>query len=887
MGYQGGASITASYATGAVAGGGGVFDAVGGLVGQQGGGSITASYATGAVAGNDGGDDYVGGLVGFQSYGLITASYAIGSADGGDGDGDTVGGLVGTSLLSSIIDSYGFGTATGESAGEDGSPEAKGIDMAARLTATNAGSSWDDVGSNTLGAWDFDDHTQIPALNYADYDGTTGTVFACDQFPANACGSLLTGQDDVIALGPSTVTIGGVVRLTGSLKVGRITIRSWIWRQLAGIEVGLSDGGAASETTFIAPVPMTKESLLFELTAVDNGGREYRDRLSIDLATVDRDSDGLIDIDNLTELHNMRYNLAGTSYKSSRDAVGNSLGCPINRGGCHGYELMRDLDFDDDGDGSSWYVVDGVYMLDAEEEQDDYFPVESGAGGWSPIGDGKSPFVADFDGNSRTISNLAIRRDQIYLGFFGAIAGNAVIRNLGLIDNLADYTGSSDGSIYIGGLVGWQDGGTITASYATGAVAGGVGNSDVIGGLVGRQNGGMITASYATGAVGGGGGDFDLAGGLVGSQSRGGGITASHATGAVGGGDGRGDVVGGLVGRQLGGRITASYATGVAAGGDGYADQAGGLVGQQRGGSITASYSTGVADGGAGGNDRAGGLVGSQLGGMITASYATGVADGGAGGGDRAGALVSFRAVGSVITESYGFGKSLGREVRISDTDGSPKLRGVSVAAQLTAANAGSAWNDASSNTLNAWDFGDDAQIPALNYADYDGKTGTIFACNQFPDGACGDDTFTLLPGQADFIDVGSGGGDSGGGDSGGGNSGGGGSGNGGSGNGGSGNGSSGNGGSGNGSSGNGGSGSGSPGSGGSGGGSLGPRPLVALALPLLFGLSRRRRLIRAAAAVGQRLAVKKLLCFPSNSRSSLGGAEVAPRREWPPPAAS
>ena len=215
---------------------------------------------------------------------------------------------------------------------------------------------------------------------------------------------------------------------------------------------------------------MTKESLLFELTAVDDGGREYRDRLSIDLATVDRDSDGLIDIDNLTELHNMRYNLAGTSYKSSRDAVGNSLGCPINRGGCHGYELMRDLDFDDDGDGSSWYVVDGVYMLDAEEEQDDYFPVESGAGGWSPIGDGKSPFVADFDGNSRTISNLAIRRDQIYLGFFGAIAGNAVIRNLGLIDNLADYTGSSDGSIYIGGLVGWQDGGTITASYATGAV---------------------------------------------------------------------------------------------------------------------------------------------------------------------------------------------------------------------------------------------------------------------------------------------------------------------------------------------------------------------------------------------------------------------------------
>ena len=148
----------------------------------------------------------------------------------------------------------------------------------------------------------------------------------------------------------------------------------------------------------------------------------------------------------------------------------------------------------------------------------------------------------------------------------------------------------------------------------------------------------------------------------------------------------------------------------------------GGLVGFQGRGSITASYATGAVAGNDGNGDNVGGLVGYQGGGSITASYATGAVAGGDGGDDYVGWRAGFRAVGSVITESYGFGKSLGREVRISDTDGSPKLRGVSVAAQLTAANAGSAWNDASNNTLNAWDFGDDAQIPALNYADYDGK---------------------------------------------------------------------------------------------------------------------------------------------------------------------
>ena len=62
----------------------------------------------------------------------------------------------------------------------------------------------------------------------------------------------------------------------------------------------------------------------------------------------DSDGDGLIEIKNATMLNNMRYDLAGTSYKTSAtQTTGNSNGCPpvVNgSGGCNGYELMADID---------------------------------------------------------------------------------------------------------------------------------------------------------------------------------------------------------------------------------------------------------------------------------------------------------------------------------------------------------------------------------------------------------------------------------------------------------------------------------------------------------------------------------------------------------------
>ena len=299
-----------------------------------------------------------------------------------------------------------------------------------------------------------------------------------------------------------------------------------------------------------------------------------------------------------------------------------------------------------------------------------------------------------------------------------------------------------------GGLVGTNTG-SIIDSYATGAVNTQIG-AGLIGGLVGRNGdaasgenfSGSIIASYATGAVTGGGGD-DAVGGLVGENAPRSDVIASYTTGNVSGEGGR-DRVGGLVGVNNGIAIIASYATGVADGGGGGSDNVGGLVGANTSTQIIASYATGSARGGEGAGDIVGGLVGlNSSEGTILASYATEDADG-----EIPGRLVGFNANTvdpNAITESYGFG--------MPTPD--PDTQTVT-AITLTSDNAGTAWNNATNDTLNAWDFGNDSQPPALRYADYD-DAGTDYECAMFPDTIpdtipgttidieCGT---TLLPGQ-------------------------------------------------------------------------------------------------------------------------------------------
>ena len=239
----------------------------------------------------------------------------------------------------------------------------------------------------------------------------------------------------------------------------------------------------------------------------------------------DQNNNNLIDVTTLAQLDAVRYDLNGNGSPTNVNAYNlaflgraTDMGCPTT---CSGYELMNDLDFDENGNGA----------------RDDSY--NRGAG-WQPI----STFTATFQGNGHVIANLFINRSGTgNIGLFGVSTGR--LTQLGLV-NVA-ITGASS----TGGLVGVNGGnrgetGTITASYATGQVTG----TGRVGGLVGISWFGTITTSYASGRVTGVGASV---GGLVGHNALST-ITTSYASGRVTGNS----QVGGLVGGNAG-TVTASY----------------------------------------------------------------------------------------------------------------------------------------------------------------------------------------------------------------------------------------------------------------------------------------------------------------------------------------
>ena len=198
-----------------------------------------------------------------------------------------------------------------------------------------------------------------------------------------------------------------------------------------------------------------------------------------------------------------------------------------------------------------------------------------------------------------------------------------------------------------GGLVGLNQGGTISNSYATGTVEG---NQD-IGGLVGKNDFGTIEEdSYATGAVTGKDASTSTSeriGGLVGLSTGGSAsISDSHATGRV---EGHQDI-GGLVGKNDGGDISDSYATGTVEGDT----DIGGLVGLNSG-TVIYSYATGRVEG----RTDVGGLVGKNDDGSVAASYATGTVAAALGSG--VGGLVGTNSGSGTVSATYATGRVQGR----------------------------------------------------------------------------------------------------------------------------------------------------------------------------------------------------------------------------------
>ena len=146
---------------------------------------------------------------------------------------------------------------------------------------------------------------------------------------------------------------------------------------------------------------------------------------------------------------------------------------------------------------------------------------------FKPIGNEDSPFEGIFDGNKKTIKNLRIdRSDEDYVGLFGVITQNSVLKNIKL-RNI-----NVEGEDNVGGLIGWNAGQVINID-----IKGKVEGEDYVGGISG-YNGNVKNSRINVSVIG-----WNNIGGIVGYLSRGS-IKNSYVMGKVKGIS----KVGGLVG---------------------------------------------------------------------------------------------------------------------------------------------------------------------------------------------------------------------------------------------------------------------------------------------------------------------------------------------------
>ena len=137
-------------------------------------------------------------------------------------------------------------------------------------------------------------------------------------------------------------------------------------------------------------------------------------------ADADADDDGLIEICDLEDLDAMRYQLDGSGYRASSTAPLFNAGCDDDgdQGGiCRGYELTRNLDFEDTGS----YISGSINRAWSEGL------------GWQPIGGSLEAFSGYFEANSYEIINLYINRPVDNVGLIGNTAPSALINDLTLL----------------------------------------------------------------------------------------------------------------------------------------------------------------------------------------------------------------------------------------------------------------------------------------------------------------------------------------------------------------------------------------------------------------------------------------------------------------------
>ncbi len=203
---------------------------------------------------------------------------------------------------------------------------------------------------------------------------------------------------------------------------------------------------------------------------------------------------------------------------------------------------------------------------------------------WTPIGtDYDNSYKGTFDGGGHTITGLTFTTNDEYAGLFGWLNRAGTVKNVvmegvqitsnqiygGSIGGVVGYgwgtiencsvSGSVSGTVYVGGVVGVQIGGSITGCSSSATVKGTVD----VGGVAGQTNSSAtLTACYATGNVII---EMDpkknIAGGSLVGMNAGSSLLACYATGNVTStGSSTGYMhIGGFLGNNYANVMTACY----------------------------------------------------------------------------------------------------------------------------------------------------------------------------------------------------------------------------------------------------------------------------------------------------------------------------------------
>ena len=395
----------------------------------------------------------------------------------------------------------------------------------------------------------------------------------------------------------------------------------------------------------------------------------------------DDDNDGLIEITTPQELSHIRYSLDGSGYKDGPDATKDTTGCPpAEEGGCHGYELVDDIDLTGYGD----------------ETQ-----------GWDPIGNTSDPFTARFDGNGHVISGLFIDRPaESDIGLFGG-AADETISNV----HLTEVNVSGDARI--GGLVGSGTNFRIVSSSINGTVTG---SNSYTGGLVGFIQGTIeISSSYMIGTVNGRGGN----GGLIGGGGIGSGdviIVSSAVIGNVNSvGTGGAFGFGGFVGLSDNVSISTSYMMGMV---NGDSFWGGGLIGAVADSRVEDSYALGHVSGAA---TIVGGLIGRGVNIHLSSTYVAGTVHGRS----NVGSLIADIELSVTSGEPSYWDRDLNGRTG-TETAGTPQT---TMTLQDSDADIYTSWTATCPNddSIEVWDFGTDTEYPAINCSPFDPATQREF----------------------------------------------------------------------------------------------------------------------------------------------------------------